>query len=163
VLTVVGIFKEVSEVSQRVKASHETCDNCLGYGNKANPPVGILPYPKTTFSFNITQKPSITSLLCNKANPPVGILPYPKTTFSFNITQKPSITSHLCDRFATVLAIRSEISEEQCLKRFPNLVRSRSGKLILRNKQYYRVVTVLTRVSNTLRAGLRYIRTLISA
>ena len=130
-LTVVGIFKEVSEVSQRVKASHETCDNCLGYGNKANPPVGILPYPKTTFSFNITQKPSITSLLC--------------------------------DRFATVLAIRSEISEEQCLKRFPNLVRSRSGKLILRNKQYYRVVTVLTRVSNTLRAGLRYIRTLISA
>jgi len=32
-----------------VKASHETCDNCLRYGNKTDPPVGILPYRKTTF------------------------------------------------------------------------------------------------------------------
>jgi len=28
--------------------------------------------------------------------------------------------------FATVLAIRSDISEEQCLKHIPNLVRSRT-------------------------------------
>jgi len=49
VFTVVRIFKEVSEVGQMVKASHETCDNCLGYGNKTDPPVGILPYLKTMF------------------------------------------------------------------------------------------------------------------
>ena len=54
--TVVGIFKEVSEVGQMVKASHETCDNCLKYGNKTDPPVGLLPYPNTDLSsFNITQ------------------------------------------------------------------------------------------------------------
>jgi len=33
--------------------------------------------------------------------------------------------------FATVLAFRSEISEEQCLKRIPNLVRSRNVLLRL--------------------------------
>jgi len=49
VFTVVRIFKEVSEVGQMVKASHETCDNYLGYGNKTDPTVGILSYPKTTF------------------------------------------------------------------------------------------------------------------
>ena len=45
---VVRIFKEVSEVGQTVKASHETCDNCLEYGNKANPSVGKESNPKTT-------------------------------------------------------------------------------------------------------------------
>jgi len=49
VFTVVRIFKEVSEVGQTVKASHKTCDNCLEYGNKVNPTVEILSYPKTTF------------------------------------------------------------------------------------------------------------------
>ena len=48
VFTAVRISKEVSEVGQMVKASHETCDNCLRYGNKTDPPVGILPYPKKT-------------------------------------------------------------------------------------------------------------------
>ena len=48
VFTVVRIFKEVSEVGQMVKASHEICDNRLGYGNKTHPTVGILSYPKTT-------------------------------------------------------------------------------------------------------------------
>jgi len=33
--------------------------------------------------------------------------------------------------FATVLVIRSEISEEQCLKRIPDLVRSRTVLLRL--------------------------------
>jgi len=42
------IFKEVSEVGQTVKTSHETYYNCLEYGNKTYLPVGILPYPKTT-------------------------------------------------------------------------------------------------------------------
>jgi len=48
VFTVVRIFKEVSEEGQMVKASHETSDNCLRYGNKTDPTVGILPYLKTT-------------------------------------------------------------------------------------------------------------------
>ena len=33
--------------------------------------------------------------------------------------------------FATILAFRSEISEEQCLKRIPNLIRSRKVLLKL--------------------------------
>jgi len=49
VFTVVRIFKEVSEEGQMVKASHETCDNCLRYGNKMDPTVGILSYPKNNF------------------------------------------------------------------------------------------------------------------
>jgi len=43
------MFNEESEVGQAVKQASETCDNCLGYGNEANPPVRILPYPKTIF------------------------------------------------------------------------------------------------------------------
>jgi len=46
--TVVRIFKEVSEVGQTIKASHETCDNCLEYGNKANPSVGKYSNPEMT-------------------------------------------------------------------------------------------------------------------
>ena len=38
-----------STVGQTVKASHETCDNCLRYGNKTNPSVGKEANPKTTF------------------------------------------------------------------------------------------------------------------
>jgi len=43
------IFNEASEVSKAVKQASETYDNCLGYGNEANPPARILPYPKTIF------------------------------------------------------------------------------------------------------------------
>jgi len=49
VFTVIRIFKEVSEVGQIVKATHKTCDNCLEYGNKANPSVGKESNAKTTF------------------------------------------------------------------------------------------------------------------
>ena len=51
VFTASSIFGEASEVSKAVKLARETGDNCLGYGNDANPPVSLLLYPKTVFWF----------------------------------------------------------------------------------------------------------------
>jgi len=51
VFSIRNMFAEVLEVSKAVKQASETCENCLGCGNEANPPVRILLNPKTIFWF----------------------------------------------------------------------------------------------------------------